>query len=394
MVARHGTAPPVRGTRPANRRQLITQAAADLFCRNGYAGVAVGDIADAVAIGPSALYRHFHGKQELLATVVDEGLATVEAAIEAVSNDPSRDLAAALAAAALAQRRVGVLWQRESRHLTDAHRAQFRAAVKRIGARCAELIRTRRPALSANDADLLARSGLAVATSVSFHTVELPELEFRSLLTNLVSTVFDAEITSLGPDPDRTLTPGNLTTRSRRETILTEATKLFAANGFANVGVDDIGAGVGIAGSSIYKHFNAKSDILAAALQRGDDWLRTDLHRILVRARTPRDGVRRLVDSYSNFVFDEPQMIQLLVSESVHLPAPDRHHARTSQHTYIAEWIHLVRQVHPDRPFDATRVRVQATQSMLNHIALTPHLRSTPTARRTLADIGTALLTQ
>ena len=61
---------PARGTRPSNRRQLIIDAATDLFCRRGYANVAMGDVAEAVAIGPSALYRHFRGKQDLLATVV------------------------------------------------------------------------------------------------------------------------------------------------------------------------------------------------------------------------------------------------------------------------------------------------------------------------------------
>ncbi len=65
---------PARGTRPANRRQLIIAAAADLFSRRGYAGVGMGDVAEAVAIGPSALYRHFRGKQDLLAAVVGGAL--------------------------------------------------------------------------------------------------------------------------------------------------------------------------------------------------------------------------------------------------------------------------------------------------------------------------------
>jgi AcrR family transcriptional regulator len=72
---------PARGTRPVNRRQLIIGAATDLFSSKGYAGVGMGEVAEAVAIGPSALYRHFRGKQELLATVVTEALNTLDAAI-------------------------------------------------------------------------------------------------------------------------------------------------------------------------------------------------------------------------------------------------------------------------------------------------------------------------
>ena len=65
---------PARGTRPSNRRQLIIDAPTDSFSRKGYANVAMGDVAEAAAIGPSALYRHFRGKQDLLATVVEAAL--------------------------------------------------------------------------------------------------------------------------------------------------------------------------------------------------------------------------------------------------------------------------------------------------------------------------------
>ena len=171
---------PARGTRPANRRQLILDAATDLFSRKGYAGVTMGDVADAVAIGPSALYRHFHSKQDLLAAVVADALNTLSDALTAAENEPSSDVAAALAAVVLRHRGAGVLWQREVRQLSAADRAEFRAAIEQIAARFAALIRTRRPGLGTAEADMLAWSGLAVATSVSLHSLELPEPEFTS----------------------------------------------------------------------------------------------------------------------------------------------------------------------------------------------------------------------
>ncbi|HEY0572939.1 MAG TPA: helix-turn-helix domain-containing protein [Pseudonocardia sp.] len=75
---------PPRGTRPLNRRQLILAAAAELFYRRGYPNVSMGEIAEAVAIGPSALYRHFRGKQELLSEVV---LAAFHSAGSAAGRD-------------------------------------------------------------------------------------------------------------------------------------------------------------------------------------------------------------------------------------------------------------------------------------------------------------------
>ena len=154
----------------------------------------MGDVADAVAIGPSALYRHFHSKQDLLATVVADALNTLSDALTAAENEPSSDVAAALAAVALRNRGAGVLWQREVRQLSPADRATFRATIKQIAARFAAFIRARRPGLGAIEADLLAWSSLAVATSVSLHSLELPEPEFTTLLAELISTVIDAPI--------------------------------------------------------------------------------------------------------------------------------------------------------------------------------------------------------
>ncbi|MEV0847449.1 helix-turn-helix domain-containing protein [Streptomyces sp. NPDC049954] len=52
---------PPAGTRPAKRRLLIIEAATRLFSEVGYAGVSMADIARAVNVQPSSLYRHFRG---------------------------------------------------------------------------------------------------------------------------------------------------------------------------------------------------------------------------------------------------------------------------------------------------------------------------------------------
>jgi AcrR family transcriptional regulator len=383
---------PERGTRPANRRQLIVDAATDLFSRKGYAAVGMGDVAEAVAIGPSALYRHFRGKQDLLAAVVGDALSTLDDAITVAENERSSDVAATLATIVLRHRRVGVLWQREARQLSAGDRVKFRAAVEQIAFRVAALIRARRPGLGAVEADLLAWSGLAVATSVSFHSLVLPEPEFTTLLGGLITTVVDAPI-HLAPSPS-TQSPKTTTlrTQSRREAILTEATKLFAANGFAGVSTEDIGGSVGISGPSVYNHFAAKSDILVATMLRGDEWLRMDMHRAFAAASDPRDGLNRLLGSYCAFVLDNPHLIQVLVSEAGHLPEPERHRTRAAQYAYIAEWVSLLREVHPQWDAVRARIRVQAVQTMMNDVALTPSLRDHAGMESALITIGTELL--
>jgi AcrR family transcriptional regulator len=383
---------PARGTRPANRRQLIIAAATDLFSRNGYAGVSMGDVAEAVAIGPSALYRHFRGKQALLATVVGDALDTLDDAITATEDERLPDVAEALAAAVLKCRGAGVLWHREARQLAPADGTKFRAALDRIALRVATLVRSRRPGLGAAEAELLAWSALAVATSVSLHSQVLPEPEFTTLLGGLISTVIDARIKpSESKVTDNAKSP-SLRAQSRRETILAEATKLFAANGFARVSTEDIGASVGISGPSVYNHFPAKSDILLAAMLRGDEWLRMDMHRAFAQASDPGDGLNRLLESYCAFVFDNPHLIQVLVSESNHLPEGERHRTRTAQYAYIAEWVNLLRRIHPEWDAAHARIRVQAVQTLFNDIAVIPSLRRYPNIESTLATIGAELL--
>lgn len=53
---------------------------------------------------------------------------------------------------------------------------------------------------------------------------------------------------------------------TRREQILQEAARLFAERGFHGVGVDEIGAAVGISGPGLYRHFPGKDAMLAELL--------------------------------------------------------------------------------------------------------------------------------
>ncbi|MER7008877.1 TetR/AcrR family transcriptional regulator [Dactylosporangium sp. NPDC000555] len=54
----------------------------------------------------------------------------------------------------------------------------------------------------------------------------------------------------------------------RREQILAAATTAFARNGFAATGLDDIAAEAGITRVILYRHFDTKTDLYQAALDR------------------------------------------------------------------------------------------------------------------------------
>jgi AcrR family transcriptional regulator len=209
----------------------------------------MADVADAVAVRPSALYRHFRGKDDLLDQVVHDTLAAVQADVHGLAGTH------ALAETALDHRRIGVLWQRESRHLPPAARQRLRTTLIDIAAEVAAFVAQRRPDLRAADWDLLAWACLDVANSIAFQRVELPRPDYTDLLAGIIDRVVDADLDgnlaaiAAQPPPEAL---------DRRDELLAAAVRLFAQRGYHSVGVDDVAAAVGIAGPSIY-HTSAPS---------------------------------------------------------------------------------------------------------------------------------------
>ncbi|MGW7518620.1 TetR/AcrR family transcriptional regulator [Streptomyces sp. NPDC054796] len=85
---------------PRSRRAEILAAAVPLFARDGFANVTNGQIAKAVGIAPSALYRHYPGKADILAAACLQAAGllaqAVDRSLKGVAD--ARDAVAALAA--------------------------------------------------------------------------------------------------------------------------------------------------------------------------------------------------------------------------------------------------------------------------------------------------------
>lgn len=392
-VDRTGLAPPRRGTRPRNRRALIIEAARDLFHRRGYDHVSMGDIAEAVAIGPSALYRHFPGKQQLLLAVIRDGIAPVRGLLVGTDFTDRATALPALAGFALDHRELGVLWQRETRHIAAADRDELRAELREFGRASANSIRAARPDLTPAGAGLLAWAMSAVLLSPSFHHLDRPRPDYERLLAELTATVLDTEV----PVDFETVPAAHhdapvLMPTSRREALLAQAIRMFASRGYSGVGIEDIGAGVGIAGPSIYNHVGSKLELLITAFDRGSAALYLEMNNIYATAADATDALRRLIRSYVEFAGRNHHVIDLMITEGEHLPDDERNRARQAQHSYIDEWVHLLRQVHPDLDRVIARIRVHAALNVANDAARTPHLRRNPGAPAVLEEICTRLL--
>ncbi|MEV5003781.1 TetR/AcrR family transcriptional regulator [Nocardioides sp. LML1-1-1.1] len=356
---------PERGRRPRNRRLLILRAARKQVIDRGYDRTSMSDVASAVAVGPSALYRHFRTKQDLLQDIVDTSLVEVAEAIVRChdADDPLEDLCAI----GIEFRGFGVLWAREIRHFDEAARLD---AETRMGV-LVELVRgVLRAALERPVSLAEAWTATCIVASPSFHRTPLARAEAVVSLRSMVVEALDRlgrDLTSteLPPIPPSLMEPPT----SRREELLRLAIDRFAEQGYAGVGMDEIGEAAGITGTSVYNHFATKSDLLVASMMRGAEWLRLDLDRAFELGGGPETVLRALVSSYIGLTVRHPGLIGILVSEVQNLPDADRARIAQEQRDYEAAWATMLRQVHGDEDAGRARLRIHATFAVAN---LTP----------------------
>ena len=85
----------IADTGTASGRQRITDAAAELFLRNGYAQTTLRDIASAVGIKAGSIYYHFESKEALLLDILQRGIVAMEHAFDQAAAATSGELPSA-----------------------------------------------------------------------------------------------------------------------------------------------------------------------------------------------------------------------------------------------------------------------------------------------------------
>jgi AcrR family transcriptional regulator len=381
VEANKASAPP-RGTRPRDRRAQIRAAATRLFYERGYEQVSVADIAESVNVGPSALYRHFSGKSEILFEAIDETATAFGSMLEDLPTRDRRGLALTCARTALAYRRLGVLWQREGRNLPAAQRLLLRGRLRVAGINLASTLGSIRPDLDQPQAEFLAACLVNAMSSISFHRLQLAPERYEEVLADLAERILghDFELEPAPSSPQVRVVP-----EGRREEILQAATTLFARHGFEAVSIDDIGAAVGIAGPSIYNHFASKQELLYQALARGYSALQHSLLDAIEAADDPAGALRRVSDSYVDLTLDHSDVITTLIAEARNLDPEYGELTQRAQLGYIGQWVDLVQQLRPEEDITVSRIKVQSAQMMANSLGRTSYLRDLPGFRD---DIG------
>jgi AcrR family transcriptional regulator len=391
--------PPVR--RPRNRKAQLADAAAELFGKHGYHQVSVNDIAQAAGVTGPAVYRHFRGKQDILAHVLLSGMDTFGLVTEralATPGTPADQLTAllkAVAALAVDRREITALWRWQGQHLADADRTKIRHRGSELIAQWGIALRDVRPGLAPADAELLGWATLSVYGSVSVHHVNPPRRRFEELLARLAAAVTSWEVPVVEPESE--LEPGSLPGErqqpgivgSRREELLTAALSLFRERGYAAVSMEDIGARAGMAGPSIYRYFPGKAAILVAGSYRLADRLTKDAGEAL--SLPPGERLRALAGSYVDTVLRVDNIMANFVSELGNLPERDAKELVRLQRAYVAEWVRQVR-AETELPEPDAKVVVHAALTIVNDLARTPRLLARPRIAAELTELAVTVL--
>ncbi|MGY2081678.1 SACE_7040 family transcriptional regulator [Modestobacter sp. SYSU DS0657] len=158
---------------------------------------------------------------------------------------------------------------------------------------------------------------------------------------------------------------------SRREQILRAAAQLFAERGARAVGVDDVGAAVGVTGPAIYRHFAGKDAMLAEMLLRISERLLVGGgERVAAAGDDPLDQLRALIAFQVEFALDNPALITVHDRDLGVLGDPDARRVRQLQRRYVEVWVEVLGRVHPRAGTAACRGRAHALFGLVNS---TPH---------------------
>lgn len=180
------------------RREQILATAAELFAARGFHGVSVADIGAACGVSGPALYKHFPGKDALLA----EMLIDISERLLAVGRE--RDTAAASAPAALSalvawhvdfalrHRALIVVQDRDWSSLPPQARDRVRALQREYVDVWAGRIRELHPDLALEPARAMAHAAFGLINSTP-HSGLLPDVAMRDLLRGMATA-------ALGPD--------------------------------------------------------------------------------------------------------------------------------------------------------------------------------------------------
>lgn len=370
-----------RRTRPRDRKQQILATAAEKFRVNGYAEVGMSDIASAVGIVPSALYRHYRSKQDLLAAVLDDALDRYDDALS--ESQTWSEISRRIAEATLESRAFDLIWTRDRGHLSGCEYQALVLRVRAMSTRLADLIKVQ-TSENSMPADTIAWAVMSVMEWPSHRDLEVVGGEQVPLLSAVADAIVRAgcaaEVTrrthqrmpaGAGPGPaEQGLLPA-----SRREALLDSAITLFATRGYPNVSLDDIGEVVGIAGPSVYNHFSSKRELLVGGVTRAFEVLWLMVGHALRQTTDPAEALDSMIRLHARFAYDHWDLTTVCLSHFTMLDEAEQQILGRSYLDLVGEYRRLLLLCRPELRPDQAQSLVDLALAVDTGVVRVPGLR-------------------
>jgi AcrR family transcriptional regulator len=180
-------------TAPPTRRLEILSAAAELFARHGYHGASIGDLGRAVGLTGPALYRHFRGKEALLAEMlldISERLLTEGRRRVAAAESPEHALDALLRwhiDFALDNPALITVHVRELGNVPDPERREIRRLQRAYAEEWVKVLRQMHPDAAEDRARAATHAAFGLLNSTPHSTGELSRDTMAGLLHAMAS---------------------------------------------------------------------------------------------------------------------------------------------------------------------------------------------------------------
>jgi AcrR family transcriptional regulator len=161
---------------------------------------------------------------------------------------------------------------------------------------------------------------------------------------------------------------------NRREQIMAAAAELFAHHGFHGVGIDDIGAAVGISGPALYRHFRSKDAILGEMLNSISHYLLDGGTQRAAIGGSAGELLAALVRFHVDFALDHPALITVQERNLANLTDSDRKEVRALQRQYVEVWVRAIRDAVPGLEEREARSAAHAVFGLINSTPYNRHL--------------------
>jgi AcrR family transcriptional regulator len=189
------------------RDRRILDEAAKLFAERGFGNVGVDEIGRRSGVTGPAIYRHFGGKDAILAALFDEALDGLVEASRGVFDDPREALrhrARSHVARLIEDKHLGDVILREDRALSDPYRHQIRQRTSAYIDEWVACVRESFPDLEDDQAVMAAWAVLGAVNSVThWPDPALARPEVPDALADFVLTALDRLAAKRRGQPDQ-----------------------------------------------------------------------------------------------------------------------------------------------------------------------------------------------